>query len=69
MYSNFQHPNNVCMTYFEHMCFSLEMSIYMGKGCICALIHAFIPSLFNTKTSDINNYIRNKLDKSGCRNK
>lgn len=69
MYSYFQHPNNVCMSYFQHMCFSLEMSYYMGKGCICALVHSFIPSYFITSTTDINNYIKQRLDSSGCRNK
>ena len=67
MYSYFQHPNNVCMTYFQHMRFSLEMSYNMGKGCVCAFIHAFIPSMFITTTTNINNYIKNRLDNSGCR--
>jgi len=55
------------MSYFEHMRFSLEMSYYMGKGCLCALVHAFVPSYFITTTTDINNYIKNRLDNSGCR--
>ena len=43
MYSYFEHPNNVCMTYFQHM--RLRNVLSLGKGCICALIHAFIPSI------------------------
>jgi hypothetical protein len=69
MYSNFNHPNSVCMTYFQHMFFSLEMSYLMGKGCICALIHSFIPSFFIKTTTNINNSIRDKLNNSGCRDK
>ena len=67
MYSNFNHPNSVCMSYFQHMCFSLEMSYLMGKGCICALVHAFIPCACVTTTTDINNYIKDRLNNSGCR--
>lgn len=66
MYSNFNHPNSVCMSYFQHMFFSLEMSYLMGKGCICALVHAFIPSLCIKTTTNINNFIKDKLNNSGC---
>jgi hypothetical protein len=35
------------------MCFSLEMSYLMGKGCICALVHTFIPCVCVTTTTEV----------------
>ena len=31
-YSNFQHPNSVCMSYFKHMRLSLFFAFHMFKG-------------------------------------
>ena len=40
----FKHPKQVCMTYFEHFCFSMEMAYILGLGSLKAVIHAIYPS-------------------------
>ena len=48
----FKHPKEVCMTYFEHMKFSLYLSYMFGKASFCALIHAVYPDILITTSSD-----------------
>ena len=36
---SFKHPKEVCMTYFEHIKFSLYLSYMFGKASFCALIN------------------------------
>lgn len=64
----FEHPANVCMTYFRHFIFALEMSWYLGVGCAKSVIHAFIPDLFVTSVTDTTNLIQQRLLQVGCRN-
>ena len=64
----FEHPYNVCMSYLEHMVFSLEMSAYFALGSIRAIVHAFVPDLCITSTTDITTHIQKRLAESGCRN-
>jgi len=66
IYSYFSHPNNVCMDYFTHAWLSLTFSRKLFFGSIKAFIHAIIPSLFITSTSDLVKNINYKLKKSGC---
>jgi hypothetical protein len=66
LYSWVYHPNNVCMSYFEHMWLSLGFSMTFLKGSMKALVHAFLPNMYITSTSDINIEISNKLKNSGC---
>lgn len=66
--SLFEHPNNVCMTYFQHMNFSLTLSYIMFTSSCKAVVHAFIPSLFITSSSDAVNKMDYLLKNSGCRN-
>ena len=61
------HPSQVCMTYFQHCLFSLEMSYYFGVGSVKAIIHAFLPDYYITSTTDTVNYIQHRLKNSGCR--
>ena len=53
MYSYFQHPNAVCMTYFEHMRLSLGFSATLFIGSFKAIVHAFLPNYFITSTTDV----------------
>ena len=53
MYSYFSHPNSVKMSYFEHFKVSFIYSYQLFIGSIKALIHAIIPSLYITSTSDV----------------
>ena len=48
----FKHPKNVCMTYFQHARLSLYFSYLFSKGAILAIIHAIIPDIAVSSTSD-----------------
>ena len=63
----FEHPKNVCMTYFTHMNFSLYLSYNLFKGSICAFIHAFYPDILVTHSSDLVNTLQSDMKKIGCR--
>ena len=65
----FAHPDEVCMSYTQHCKLSLKLCLLMLLGCIKAFIHAFIPDLFITSTSDINKKISIILNNHGCRKK
>ena len=45
---------------------SLDFSLQFIIGSLKALIHAFIPSLFITSTSDLVKDIDDKLKTTGC---
>ena len=55
----FKNLDKVNMTYVSHMCLSLHLSFKFGKACICAIIHAFIPDLFETHSTDTIYYLHN----------
>ncbi len=63
----FKHPTNVCMTYTEHFIFSMRMSFVLFYGGFCAIVHAFIPDLFITSTTDTIAYIFTQLKSVGCK--
>ena len=63
----FQHPTQVCMTYFEHFFFSMEMACVFSLGSIKAIVHAFYPDWFITSTTDTVDYVQNRLKMVGCR--
>lgn len=63
----FNHPKQVCMTYTEHMKFSLGLSLDFAKASGAAIIHAFFPDFFITNSSDTIKNIANKMEKVGCR--
>ena len=62
----FNHPKNVCMTYFTHMKLSLYLSYLLAKGSAKAIIHAFLPDTFITSTSDLTAKVQDILKTSGC---
>ncbi|MFZ4399719.1 MAG: DUF6356 family protein [Bacteroidales bacterium] len=47
-----KHPKEVGMNYFEHLCFALMLARKMSFAVFASLIHAFLPFLFTTYTSD-----------------
>ena len=63
----FKHPTNVCMTYTEHWRFSMHMSAVLFYGGFCAIVHAFIPDVFITSTTDTVTYIFSQLKSVGCK--
>ena len=66
-YSFFTHPNQVCMTYFQHFKFATLMSKDLFIGSLQSMVHAIFPSVYITSTSDLNKKITEKLNNSGCR--
>lgn len=63
----FKHPNDVCMSFKEHMKFSLYLSFSLFKGSIAALIHAIYPDILITYSSDLINRLQEDMSKIGCR--
>ena len=63
----FSHPSQVCMTYLEHMKLSLELSSLFFIGSIKALVHAFIPDIYITSSTNTVNIAKEKMSKAGCR--
>ena len=68
MFLKFNHLEEMNMNYFEHMFISLNYALILFISFIKAVIHAFIPDIFVTSTSEciqeINhkiNYNKNKL--------
>ena len=54
------------MTYLEHARFSLGLSWTLGWACLGALVHAFIPDILVTHTSDAIEEMRERLRRAGC---
>jgi len=63
----FQHPKNVCLTYWQHMKFSLYLSYKFLIAGVVALIHAIYPDIFITNSSDVINELSHEMKKIGCR--
>jgi hypothetical protein len=63
----FKHPTAVCMTYTSHGLFALRMSLTLFTASFKSLIHAFLPDLFITSTTDCVEYVSQELKKIGCR--
>ena len=47
-----EHLNSVNENYFEHMVIALNVGLKMLLGGLMALIHAIIPSVFQTDASN-----------------
>jgi hypothetical protein len=62
----FEHLKQACMTYTEHMFFSLHLSVLFLTGSACAVVHAFLPNFFTSSSSTIGNFIVEKIKDSGC---
>lgn len=66
-FSIFTHPNENCMSYFEHLGLSLSFSRRLLISSWKAVVHAFIPSLYITSTSQTVIEIQDQLLKNSCR--
>ena len=62
----FNHPKKVCMNYYTHMKLSLYFSFVLLKGSIKSLIHAFIPDIYITSTTDLTKSLDKLLKENGC---
>lgn len=63
----FQHPNKVCMTYSEHFTISLQFAYIFAVASVKSLIHAFIPDLFISSTTDTLKMADFIMKTNGCR--
>ena len=68
MYSYFSHPNNFCMSYYDHFLVSINYSKIFTFAAIKAIIHAFFPNIFITSTTDSINKVNKLLKKYNCNN-
>lgn len=66
MYSYFNHPNTVCMSYYKHLKTSLYYSKLLFIASIKAMVHALFPNIFITSTSDTIIYIDKLLKIKNC---
>ncbi len=62
MFLRFNHLEKMNMNYFEHMFISLNYALILFISFIKAVIHAFIPDIFVTSTSECINEINIKLN-------
>ncbi len=62
----FKHPKDVCMTYFQHMKLSLYFSVTLWWGSVQAFIHALIPDVCITSTTDLAHNLQKTLKSAGC---
>ncbi len=67
MFRFFKHPNNVCMSYREHMNFSLGLSKDLFVGSVQAFVHAIYPDVFVTSTTDLLDNLQKRTKTVGCR--
>ena len=63
----FIHPAQVCMSYYQHFCFSMYLARRFAIGSAKAVIHAFLPDYFITSSSDLIEDIRQDMSKIGCK--
>ena len=68
MFSYFEHPNTVCMSYFEHASFSSSIGISLLIGSMQAFVHALFPSMFMKSSSKLSTDLNKKLLEAGCKN-
>ena len=57
----FRHPSEVCMTYFEHFRLSMGFSYKFAIAAFQAFVHAVIPDLYISSTTDTINDIASYL--------
>ena len=47
-----EHPASVDETYLQHLCFAMTFSLKLFGAGLAALVHAFLPFLFEKTASD-----------------
>lgn len=60
------HLKSVCMTYFQHMKFSMSLSKDFLSASAKAFIHGVYPGAFITSSTDAVEDIKNKMKIVGC---
>jgi len=64
-----KHPNSNGMGYFKHMYYSLKFAIMLFFASLKAIVHALLPFLFSTSTSDVIRDIDKIQKRIGCKKK
>ena len=62
------HLANVCMTYNQHLYFSLLISFKLFWGSVRAFMHAIFPPIFSKSTTLLLQNMQNIIANSGCKN-
>lgn len=63
------HPRNVCMSYWQHFNLSMHFAVRFFIAGICALLHAMVPCMFETHTSDTIRWATRRINTAGCHGK
>lgn len=63
----FRHPKDVCLTYYQHLRFSLYVTKILFVGSIKSFIHSLLPDMFITSTTDLLSELNKEIEKIGCR--
>ena len=63
----FKHPQEVCMTYLEHMALSLQLSRIFCVGSLKAIVHAFLPDYYVTSSTNVVIEAQQMMANAGCR--
>ena len=58
-----QHPREQGMTYWQHAAHSLKFSSKFAKASLQSLIHAFVPTQFQSTTTDLTKSLVEQLRK------
>ena len=66
-YDKNNHLKNVCMTYFQHFCFSSKLGLNLLFGSCKAFIHAVIPMYYTDSTSKLVEYLEKEMKSVGCK--
>ena len=61
------HLKNVCMSYYQHFCFSSKLGFYLLLGSVKAFVHAVIPMYCTTSTSDLITCLDTEMKSVGCK--
>ncbi len=56
-----RHPRTVDESYFEHMKFALWFAVTLGAAAIAALVHAFVPALFEKTAGSLINRMHHRI--------
>ena len=67
MFSYFEHPNDVCMSYLEHAKFSFTIGLSLFGGSCKAFVHALVPSFFIKSSSVLVQDLSERLLDAGCK--
>ena len=62
----FEHPEKVCMDYSTHAAFSLKLAYLLAVGSAKAVVHAVLPDMYVSSTSDVVQEVQKELRRSGC---